>query len=190
MPTINPYVKDAIFYGAFLLLFILYAVIVGGALFGRSDWSGETMVAISSMAPIILEQLSLAGEAGPFVLGAVMAWTAPRRTSNVQTVLIIMLSGLLWLAYLHMQVFFDEPRAIEVLQGTRLEGDEAILSAQKTLSSFAGSVRTFAAVIMAAILGLRFNDNVPAFENTQPAADPAAADVLAADPAAAGGNPQ
>jgi hypothetical protein len=187
MPTINPYVKDAIFYGAFLLLFVLYGVIVGGALFGRSDWSGETMVAIASMAPIILEQLSLAGEAGPFVLGAVMAWTAPRRTSNVQTVLIILLSGLLWLAYLHMQVFFDQDRrAIEVLQGTALEGDEAILSSQKTLSSFAASVRTFAAVIMAAILGLRFNDNVPAFQGAaEPPAEPAAAGV-ASEPAVRG----
>jgi hypothetical protein len=189
MRTINPLVKDLIFYGAFLALFVLYAVIVGGAMFGRSDWSGETMVTISSMAPIILEQLSLPGEAGPFVLGAVMAWTAPKRTSNWQTVVIIMLSGVIWLAYMHMQVFFSEQRAIEVLASTRLPDNEAVLSAQKTLSSFAGSVRTFAAVIMAAILGLRFNDNVPAFQQAPADAAPVAVDPPVVNPAA-GGNVQ
>src|SRR6188768_3297546 len=104
MPTINPRIKDAIFYGVFGLLIVLYFVIVWGAFNGWLDASAGVMSAISSMAPIVLSDLSLAGEVGPFFLGGIMAWTAPRRTSNWQTVTILLLSALVWLAYLHMQV--------------------------------------------------------------------------------------
>ncbi len=158
MVSVNP--KSAIFYGVFVAVLALYGSIVGAFYLGAAELSGAIMNAIASMTPIILSDLSLPGEVTPAVLGGVMAFTAPTRTSWVQTVLLLLLSGLCWLLYLHMQVFFTTPEAATALQLADI-APAKLETALSALASFSGSVRSFAAVIFAAILGLRFNRDVP-----------------------------
>jgi hypothetical protein len=161
--AIHPVVKDTIFYGVFVVLFVLYGLIVGGAWRGEITLSASIMLAINSMAPMVLENLSLYSEAAPVVLGFIMGVTAPRRASWLQTLVILTLGVLLWLAYLHLQIFFTEGAARAFLDDSDRLDDEQIEQAIQTLSMAASSVRSFAAVVVAAVLGLRFNDDVEVF---------------------------
>lgn len=172
-------IKTVIFYGVFALVFILYALIVGAPLIGFAELGGATMALIASMTPIILNSLSLPGELTPAVLGGLMAYTAPSRTSWGQTLLLVFLSGLGWLLYLHLQVYFGSEATTTALQIVDVPADK-LADAVSALQSFSNSVRSFAAVIFAAILGLRFNDNAGVIKG-----DSAGEVALGPDPAAA-----
>lgn len=170
-------IKTVIFYGVFVLVFVLYAIIVGAPILGLTQLAGETMALIASMTPIILNSLSLPGELTPAVLGGLMAYTAPSRTSWGRTLLLVFLSGLSWLLYLHLQVYFGSEATTTALQIVDVPADK-LTDAVSALQSFSNSVRSFAAVIFAAILGLRFNDNANVIKSdtvTDPEPDLAAA---------------
>lgn len=152
-----PLAKYLLFYGAFAALFILYGIIVVG-FYLHLDISESTMESLASWAPIVLKELSIPGELVPAVLGGLMAWTAPSRAANAQVVFLLLLSAIAWIMYLHMQIVFSTPEVRDYLLSGSV-GQDHIVDTLATLSSFANNVRSFAAVVFAAILGLRFNDN-------------------------------
>jgi hypothetical protein len=86
----------------------------------------------------------------------------------------VFLSGLAWLLYLHLQVYLGTDAAAIALQTVDVPADK-VPDAVSALQSFSNSVRSFAAVIFAAILGLRFNDNANVLQAVPDAVPPPAA---------------
>jgi hypothetical protein len=177
-----------VFYGTFVLLGLIYAVIALGWVFASSLSVGMIML-VSRSAPYVLNQLPLAGELVPGILAAVMAATAPAANGARQTITVLILAALVYLAYLHLNVFFSFEELDNVIR-TATDGlDTEIASEVRngeqektvllTLQAFASSVRNFASVVFAAVIGLKFN----ASTGLQPKPEPAA--VVPAAPAAA-----
>ncbi len=163
MPTFVPerlpaIVKLVVFYGAFAVLYLLYVAIVVGDFFWR-DASLFVMENIATYTPIIMTDVSVPAQLLPAVLGGVMAWAAPGRAANAQLILLLLLAAIAWIMYLHMQVFFGSeiPNVRDQLLIDNVPEDQIDVT-MATLSSFASNVRSFASVVFAAILGLRFND--------------------------------
>jgi hypothetical protein len=165
--TVQPAVKDIIFFGAFAVLFALYGLIVGGAFLGYTQTSTFIMISINEMTPVILENVPLPGELGPIIFGFVLGVTAPRRASLLQTLIILALGVGLWLTYFHLQYFFEKGAAKGFLLDSEEVGPGEIDGAIQTLSTFASSMRSFAGVVLSAVLGLRFNDDVQLFSSAK-----------------------
>lgn len=159
-------VRHWVFYGTFVLLGLIYATIALGWIFASSLSVGMIML-ISRSAPYVLQQLPLAGELVPGILAAVMAATAPAAGGARQTIIVLVLAALVYLAYLHLNVFFSFDELDGVVRTatdgldteivSELRGSEQEKTVLLTLQAFASSVRNFASVVFAAVIGLKFN---------------------------------
>ena len=147
------YIRTIIFYGVFILIIVLYGLIYGAYYFGYSDISGSIMALILSSAPYVSEDLSLAGEITPPLLAGFMSATLPHHSVWVRTILCFVLAAICYILYLHLTVFLNTAQAAAILQGVSQDPRQAV----PVLSAFSGGVRTFAAIVAAAVLGLQIN---------------------------------
>ena len=169
LTNLSPQARTIIFYGAFAFIYAVYLVVVGGLFLGYASLSGAAMEAIVQYAPETLSQVSLSGELVAVLLGGVLAWTAPGRPSLFRFFLLLALSGIAWLMYLHMQALISNDVVGEVL----LAGNttpEQLPESLKTLSSFAATARGFAAATFGAVIGWNFNQTIPIAQHNAPTA--------------------
>ena len=178
MTQLSPGVRGGIFYGIFCLLFLAYGLIVAGAFFAPASTFGSGLITFVTMAPLALERLP--AELIPAILGGALAWTAPLRADNARTVLLMALSALVWLAFLHVQVIF-RAHAVDAMGMTDYVGN--LNDALGNLEAFAVSIRNFAAVIFAATIGIRLNDAIPGAAVARPPAGIGNGAVAGASPA-------
>lgn len=153
-----PIVRFWIFAGTFLALIGLWALVLIGTYVRGTELLGHALAAVASLAPVVLSQLSVTSELTPALLGGVLAFVAPPRSSTKQTIALLALSALCWLVYLSLQSIFAD-KAASLLMLADVEPDQ-IKSSVAVLENIAGSIRTFCGVVFAAIIGLRLNPSV------------------------------
>lgn len=111
------------------------------------------MALIVSSAPVVMQDLSVAGEITPPILAGLMAATIPQRSSLLRTLISFSLAVACYLLYLQLTTFLGGQEAKTILLSADLSPDKDT----GVLTGFAGGVRTFAAILAAAVIGLKFN---------------------------------
>ncbi|MBJ3786830.1 hypothetical protein [Devosia sediminis] len=177
---ISPLVRYILFAGTFVMLLAIWAAVLAGLHVTQTELLAHSLAGVASFAPVVLQQLSVTSELTPAILGGLLAFVAPPRSSTFQTLSILTLAALCWLAYLHLQIVIDTVGAQTLLLAD--VAPEKLTSNVAVLSTIAGSIRYFCAVVFAAIVGLRLNPGIAAFG---PATDKKGGVVKADDPAQA-----
>ncbi len=148
------HIKYAVFYGTFVAMLLLYGVLIGGFWGGYSDISADTVFFIASSAPYITSDLSLLGEVTPPALGFAMASTIPNNQGVWGVIVSFALALLCYVLYLHLSVFFGSSASDVLIE----MAGEPLETTKNILLSFSGGVRTFSAVVGAAVVGLKINE--------------------------------
>ncbi|SCX19255.1 hypothetical protein [Agrobacterium rosae] len=158
-------VRNIVFYGVFVVLIVIYALIVFGDKFGEdSSLSGTVMSAIKEIIPLVSREMSVPGELAPAFLGSFIALMRPGNASLKELIAILLLSGFTWLFYLHLQFYASTAEASFAL-GRANVAMSAIGDAQKAVSSFASIARSISAATFAAAIGLQIYGSRSAVAN-------------------------
>jgi hypothetical protein len=151
--------KLVVFFGVFGLLYLYYLVVIISSMTGQS-WLGARVLGMTAtLGPGVMSNVSVPGEAAPLLLGATLAWAAPGKTSIMRLLFLLVVTGIGYLMYLHLGSQLS-PAQRSPLQEALVADytDEMTLpNTLTTLSSYAGSLRGFAATVFGGVIGFRFN---------------------------------
>jgi hypothetical protein len=160
--VLSPMVRYWLFAGAFLLLLALWALVVVGLNFTQSVTTGYVLLGVATFIPLLLDQLHIPVEVPPAILGGLLAWIAPPRSSWLQTISLLALSGLGWVGYVYLQSVLKTERVEQILKTSDVAiGD--VKSVVGVLNNFSISIANFCGVVFAAIIGLRLNPGLQVF---------------------------
>lgn len=152
----------AVFFGAFGLLFAAYGLTVGPFYLGDAAFSGGFLQAIGTYGPTVKSEFSIPAEVVPTILGGVLAWAAPGQSGWLRFFALLLMSGLAYVAYLHLGTLLD-PENSDGLMQALVTGDASPEKAQQileTVTPYASAVRNFSAATVGALVGFKYNPSV------------------------------
>jgi hypothetical protein len=163
-PVLSPSeirLRRRMFYGAFVLLALLYAAIVGPYMLENTELTLRVMQAIIVVAPEISGDVPVMGDLIPGLLGALIAAAAPTTASNGQLIRVLVVAAATYAIYLHMSIVLapDNLDPVKSAFGVEMAGfGLAPKEDGETLRSLAAGGRSFAMFVFAGIIGIRFSD--------------------------------